>query len=86
MEAHEAARAAEAAKGTVVTALMAFLQQKYEAGASLGGSRRGTRGARGSGSGSRREAPGGRLPTLDEVSDSGSGIEGVWGAAVQLGV
>lgn len=32
LEAHEAARAAEEAKGPVVTALMAFLQQKYEAG------------------------------------------------------
>lgn len=67
LEAHEAARAAEEAKGPVVTALMAFLQQKYEAGASLGG-RRGSRGPRGSGSGSgsRRDA-GSRLPTVEEV-------------------
>jgi len=74
LEAHEAARAAEEAKGPVVTALMAFLQQKYEAGASLGG-RRGSRGPRGSGSGSgsRRDA-GSRLPTVEEVSGcSGSG-------------
>lgn len=68
LEAHEAARAAEEAKGPIVTALMAFLQQKYEAGSSLGG-RRGARGARssGSGTGSRREA-GGRLSTVEEVS------------------
>jgi hypothetical protein len=65
LEAHEAAKAAEEAKGPVVTALMAFLQQKYEAGSSLGG-RRGARGARSSGSGSRREA-GGRLTTVEEV-------------------
>jgi hypothetical protein len=67
LEAHEAAKAAEEAKGPVVTALMAFLQQKYEAGTSLGG-RRGARGARssGSGGGSRRE-PGGRLATVEEV-------------------
>lgn len=70
LEAHEAAKAAEEAKGPVVTALMAFLQQKYEAGTSLGG-RRGARGARssGSGSGSRRE-PGGRLSTVEEVRSS----------------
>jgi hypothetical protein len=68
LEAHEARKAAAEAAGPVVTALMAFLQHKYEAGAAPGG-RRGARGApRSSASGSRRD--GGRLATVDEV--------GVW--------
>lgn len=75
LEAHEAAKAAQEAQGPVVTALMAFLQQKYAGGAGGGGGavsgRRGS-GARGaarhSGSGRRDH----RLPTVDEVRSGGS--------------
>ena len=70
LEAHEAAAAEQAAP--VVTALMAFLQQQYEAGGSTLMGRRGMRGPRGSGAGGRREA-GGRLATVEEVGARGVG-------------